>query len=57
MLRLSLKQMFVALVLIVVLLIVLVGGILRGETARLSLSTSHGGHAIAWYCPAPPVIC
>jgi hypothetical protein len=57
MLKLSLKQLLVAVVLIAALLVVLLAGILRGEMARVALATPHGGHTVAWYCPAPPVIC
>lgn len=55
--NLSLKQTVVAIVIIVALLVVLVGGMLRIDAARHAPVVAPGTHALAWYCPAPPTLC
>lgn len=58
--NLSLKQAIVAIVVIAALLITLVGGMLRIEAAgsiHTVQAAPHSGHTLAWYCPAPPIVC
>ncbi len=59
MLRLSLKQSIVVIMLIVALLVTLVTGIIRADIARHALPgySGHISHPIAMYCPPPPIIC
>lgn len=55
--NLSLKQTIVVIVFVAALLITLVGGIIRIDAARSAPVLLHSTHALAWYCPAPPVTC
>jgi hypothetical protein len=61
MMRLSLKQAIVLVVVIAALLVALLGGAIRIAAAQGHLSSQHSGmhatHQLAWYCPAPPVTC
>jgi len=60
MLRLTLKQSIVVVMLITALLVTLVAGIIRADAVHYSLpghSALHGTHSVAMYCPPPPVIC
>jgi hypothetical protein len=60
MIRLSMKQTVVLVVVIAALLVALVAGIIRVDTARGALPGYTGAHVVsqlAWYCPAPPMGC
>lgn len=60
MIRLSLKQSIVLVVVIAALLVALVAGVIRVDTARGTLPGYSSGHSVsqlAWYCPAPPMGC
>lgn len=60
MIRLSMKQTIVLVVVIAALLVALVAGIIRVDAASSSLAGYSGTHItsqLAWYCPAPPMGC
>jgi hypothetical protein len=57
MMKLSLKQTIITLILIATLLTVLAASILRIEAVHNVPATPHSARSLVWYCPPPPAVC